>query len=205
MSASALATFWLLAALLIAVPGADWAFTLAAGARTGAVLPAVAGLTAGYCAVTAVVSAGVGALVAGSPAALTALSVAGGAYLVWHGVATLLSRRAAAPPPAVTARGGWAVFRRGVGVSALNPKALLMFVALLPQFTDPAAAWPLALQVAALGLTFTATCAAFYAALGTAARTLLARRPRTAAAVTRVAGAAMLLLGAALLAGRLTA
>ncbi|MGI5242580.1 LysE family translocator [Dactylosporangium sp. CA-139066] len=202
MSPSALAAFWLLAALLIAVPGADWAFTLAAGARAGAVLPAVAGLTAGYCAVTAVVAAGVGALVAGSPAALTALSVAGGAYLMWHGASTLLSRGGTAPA-AASASGTWPLFRRGVGVSALNPKGLLMFVALLPQFTDPAASWPVAAQVAALGLTFTATCAVFYAALGTAARTLLARRPRATVAVSRTAGAAMLLLGGVLLADRL--
>ncbi|GAA4249835.1 LysE family translocator [Dactylosporangium darangshiense] len=204
MSASSLAAFWLLAALLIVVPGADWAFTLAAGARSRAVGPAVAGLAAGYCALTAAVSAGVGALVAGSPAAMTALTVAGGAYLVWHGATTLLSRPAAAPAAvAAPAPGGWPVFRRGVGVSALNPKALLLFLALLPQFTDPAAPWPVPAQLAALGLTFTATCAAFYTALGTAARTLLSARPRATAAVTRTAGAAMLLLGAALLAGRL--
>jgi threonine/homoserine/homoserine lactone efflux protein len=201
MSASALAAFWLLAALLIAVPGADWAFTLAAGARPGGVLPAVAGLAAGYSAVTAVVSAGVGALVAGSAAALTALTVAGGAYLMWHGASTLLSR-GGTPASSPLAPGAWPVFRRGVGVSALNPKGLLMFVALLPQFTDPAAAWPVAAQIAALGLTFTATCAAFYAALGTAARTLLSARPRAAVAVTRAAGAAMFLLGAALFATR---
>ncbi|GAA2364321.1 LysE family translocator [Dactylosporangium salmoneum] len=197
MSTSALAAFWLLAALLIAVPGPDWAFTLA----VPAVLPAVAGLATGYTVVTAVVAAGVGALVAASPAAMTALTVAGGLYLLWTGAVTLAARPGLRP--VTVARGGWAVFRRGVGVSALNPKGLLMFLALLPQFTDPRAGWPVALQVAALGLTFTATCAAFYAALGSAARTLLSSRPRAYTAVARAAGVAMLLLGAALLLGRL--
>ncbi|MFG2041220.1 LysE family translocator [Dactylosporangium sp. NPDC048998] len=210
MPTNSLVAFWLLAALLIAVPGADWAFTLGAGLRGRSVLPAVAGLVAGYTVVTAVVAAGVGALVAGSPAAMTALTVAGGAYLMWHGGATLLARPAApaavatAPPATPPAPGGgWAVFRRGVGVSGLNPKGLLMFLALLPQFTDPRGSWPVAVQLAALGLTFVATCAAFYTALGTAARTLLAARPRAAGTVTRAAGAAMLLLGAVLLVDRL--
>ena len=99
-----------------------------------------------------------------------------------------------------TSRG---LLARGVGVSALNPKGLLVFLALLPQFTDPHGSWPLAAQLAMLGLVFTATCAVFYLCLGSFARSVLHARPAAALAVTRFSGAAMVVIGALLLAERL--
>jgi threonine/homoserine/homoserine lactone efflux protein len=41
---------------------------------------------------------------------------------------------------------------KGAGVSGLNPKLLPVFLALLPQFTDPHAPWPITVQIATLGL-----------------------------------------------------
>ena len=68
MAASSVAAFWAVAVLLIIVPGPDWAFTIGAGLRGGSVLAAVGGLAIGYAAITSVVAAGVGALVARTPA-----------------------------------------------------------------------------------------------------------------------------------------
>ena len=45
----------------------------------------------GYTALTLVVAAGVGAVVAESPAILTGLTIVGGAYLMWHGAMTFRS------------------------------------------------------------------------------------------------------------------
>jgi threonine/homoserine/homoserine lactone efflux protein len=203
MAAGSVLAFWLVALLLIAVPGADWAFTVSAGLRGHSVLPAVGGLVLGYAAVTAVVAAGVGALVAGSPAVLTGLTVVGGAYLIWHGATTFA--HPSAPPATVDSATGtdWHTFVRGIGVSGLNPKGLLIFVALLPQFTDPAASWPVAGQIGVLGLAFMATCAVFYFAVGSLARTVLHARPAVARAVSRVSSAAMVVIGAAIIADRL--
>src|SRR5258706_5956415 len=94
MAASSIAAFWVVALLLIMVPGADWAFTISAGLRGHSILAAVSGLVLGYAAMTIVVAAGVGALVARSPAFLTRLTIAGGLYLIWHG-ATGFGRRSA--------------------------------------------------------------------------------------------------------------
>jgi len=87
-----------------------------------------------------------------------------------------------------------------MGVSALNPKGLLVFLALLPQFTSPRWSWPLAAQLGLLGLVFVVSCAAFYLVLGSAARRVLAARPAAARAVTRFSGAAMAVIGGLLLA-----
>jgi threonine/homoserine/homoserine lactone efflux protein len=211
MTASSVIAFWAVALLLIIVPGADWAFVLSAGLRGGTVVPAVGGIVLGYAGVTVVVAAGVGALVARSPAFLTGLTIAGGLYLAWHG-AKALARPSApdghpgdhlgghAGAPAGASRG---IVARGIGVSALNPKGLLMFLALLPQFTDPRGSWPLPVQLGVLGLVFVASCAAFYLCLGSFARRILHSRPAAARAITRFSGAAMIVIGALLLAERL--
>ncbi len=205
MAASSVAAFWAVALLLIIVPGADWAFTISSGAGGLSVLPAVSGLVAGYAGITIVVAAGVGAFVARSPALLTGLTIAGGGYLIWHGARTL-SRPATpadqARAPASTAR---AILARGMGVSALNPKGLLLFLALLPQFTNRHWSWPLAVQLGFLGLVFMLTCAVFYLCLGSFARKALRSRPAAARAVARFAGAAMIVVGALLLCERLIA
>ena len=213
MTASSVVAFWAVALLLIIVPGADWAFVLSAGLRSRTVLPAVGGIVLGYAGVTVAVAAGVGALVARSPAFLTGLTIAGGLYLAWHGAKTLArppapggpadAPAADAPAADAPAGAGRGTLARGIGVSALNPKGLLMFLALLPQFTDPRGSWPLPAQLGVLGLVFVASCAAFYLCLGSFARRILLSRPGAARVITRFSGAAMIVIGALLLAERL--
>jgi threonine/homoserine/homoserine lactone efflux protein len=208
VTASSVVAFWAVALLLIIVPGADWAFVLSAGLRSRTVLPAVGGIVLGYAGITVAVAAGVGALVARSPAFLTGLTIAGGLYLAWHGTKTLARPSAPggpadAPAADAPAGAGRGTLARGIGVSALNPKGLLMFLALLPQFTDPRGSWPLSAQLGMLGLVFVASCAAFYLCLGSFARRILLSRPGAARVITRFSGAAMIVIGAVLLAERL--
>jgi threonine/homoserine/homoserine lactone efflux protein len=203
MAPSSIIAFWAVAVLLIVTPGADWAFTLSAVLRGNGVVAAVGGLVTGYTAVTAVVAAGVGALVAGSAVALTVITLTGSAYLVWLGVATLRHPPSPVTDPARADRTDRATYLEGIGVSGLNPKGLLILVAILPQFTDPEAPWPMAAQMAALGLTFTLTCAGFYALVGTVARALLLARPRAARVAGVVSGVGLVAVGALLTADRL--
>jgi threonine/homoserine/homoserine lactone efflux protein len=88
---------------------------------------------------------------------------------------------------------------KGAGISGLNPKVFLLFLALLPQFIDPIADWPLAAQVVSLGLVHGASCALVYTGVGAGARLVLRARPTAAQAVTRFSGAAMVLVGVLLL------
>ncbi len=198
-------------------------------------VPAVGGLVIGYAAITAVVASGVGALVARSPSLLSGLTIVGGVYLMWHGARTLARPTTPDISPgtgqgASTGHGASAghgassghgtdagtdadgrtgtrraTLARGVGVSTLNPKGLLIFLALLPQFTSPRWSWPLPAQLGLLGLVFTLSCAAFYLCLGSFASRILQARPAAAGAVTRFSGAAMIVIGALLLIERLVA
>ncbi len=231
MEATAILGFAGVALALISVPGPDWAFILAS-ARDRSVFPAVVGLMAGYGIITAVVVAGLGALVATAPLALTALTVAGSAYLMYLGIRTLTSttvRKHAgsrtvladaetdpgtgpekndpgvpvpsdrADRPSSTAR----QLRQGILVSGLNPKGLLIFVAILPQFADPQMNWPMTIQLAILGLVYVVLTGAFYLPLGLAATRVLSSRPGMARLTTRIAGAAMVIVGLVLLIERL--
>ncbi|MEY9844220.1 LysE family translocator [Streptacidiphilus sp. MAP5-3] len=207
MAISALAAFWVVSFLLVLVPGADWAYAIAAGLRERTVLPAVGGLLAGYVVLTAVVAAGVAALVARTSVVLTVITLVGAAYLVRLGVGTVLQpstpRVAEGAPEGPGAESWLRQAVRGAGISGLNPKAMLLFVALLPQFAARGVGWPFAAQIAVLGLVHTANCAVVYAGVGTTARRVLRARPTTAALVSRCSGVAMIVLGGLLLAERL--
>lgn len=202
MEASVLVAFTAVAAAMVVLPGPDWALVLAAGARTGGAMvgPTVGGLALGYVLLTFVVAAGVAPVVAAAPRALIVLTVVGATYLIYLGVGILRSPPAGVPEArevAPLSRPGLVL--RGVGVSALNPKALLFFLAFLPQFARPSAPWPLAGQLSVLGGIWVVLVVAFYTVLGRTAARMLSDRPGRAGAVSRVAGAAMILAGLYLL------
>ncbi|MET8885366.1 LysE family translocator [Streptomyces rubiginosohelvolus] len=202
MELSAVTGFAAVALAMIAVPGPDWAYVLAAGTRNHVVWPVISGIAIGYALITAVVALGVGPLIATRPLALTALTAVGALYLTYLGVHVLRAR----PEPLQAADAQTATplrfLARGVGVSALNPKGLLIFLSILPQFAHPTDTWPLPLQLAALGGVFILICTLVYLPLGLAADRVLGARPRAAALTTKVAGAAMILVGLVLLAER---
>ncbi|WP_030559100.1 LysE family translocator [Streptomyces aureocirculatus] len=204
MAVSSITAFWAVSVLLILVPGADWAYAISAGIRDRSVAPAVGGLLLGYVGLTAVVAAGVAAVVADHPTVLASLTLLGALYLIWLGATTLSRPSTPQEAPAATAGTRRARVLQGAGISGLNPKALLLFLALLPQFTQPGTGWPLALQISTLGLVHIVSCGAIYLCVGVLARTVLRARPAAARAVTRVSGAAMIVIGVVLAVEQLT-
>lgn len=203
MRPGAVAAFLTIDVVLVLTPGPDWAYVIAVGLRDRIVLPAVAGIVAGYMVLTVAVAAGLAVLIVTSPGALTAVTLVGGAYLIWLGV-SVVSRLSEAGPtaPVPGAAGVLGVVARGAATSGLNPKALLLFVAVLPQFVDRHGGVPVGAQIAVLGAIHTANCAVAYLGLGTFARNALVRHPSAAYAVTRASGVAMIVLGGLLVVER---
>lgn len=195
---------------LALTPGADWAYTISAGLRERSAAPSVAGLCTGYVALTALVATGLGVLLAARADIVAWLSVAGALYLLWLGATTARSWRGAgyraADAPIAGARGG-AVgdFLRGAGTSGINPKGLLLFLAVMPQFVRASSSVPVPLQTAAMGLTHVAITVVVYGLVAIAARRLLRSAPRRAQLVTLASGVIMLGIGVALLAEQLPA
>ncbi len=85
-----------------------------------------------------IVAMGVGLLVARSPLLFDGIRYAGAAYLAFLGIRLILSRpRDADRDDAVTIRpreSRWSLVRRGFWVNMLNPKAIVFFLAFIPQF-----------------------------------------------------------------------
>jgi threonine/homoserine/homoserine lactone efflux protein len=163
----------------------------------------VLGLLTGHVVATLIVAAGVGTLIMGIPGALTALTLIGSMYLVWLGISTLRQPsvvQASGVQPPGSARRWWA---KGFGVSGLNPKVFLLFLAVLPPFTDPESSWPLAAQIVVLGLVHVASCAVIYVAVGYGADRVLRSRPAAARIASRVSGVAMIVIGLFLIIERL--
>jgi threonine/homoserine/homoserine lactone efflux protein len=201
MDYSTFAAFWIVSILLIVTPGMDWAYVISAGMRGRVVVPAVTGLLFGHLTAILLVAAGVGALVASSPAALSVLTFAGAAYLLWIGIGQL--RKPSGPPVAGEAEAShsgmrWAL--KGACVSGLNPKVLLLFLVLLPQFVNRTAAWTVPVQIVALGLLHVFSCGVVYLAIGFSARAVLRSRPAAARTISRVSGAAMVVIAVLLFA-----
>ncbi|GAA1694653.1 LysE family translocator [Microbacterium sediminicola] len=197
MGLSALLAFWGVSALFVLTPGADWAYAISGGMNRRAV-PAVAGMLTGHLLATLVVAAGVGMLVLQIPFALAVLTLAGASYLVWLGVGSLRHPAVVTAADGV-AHGSWGRwYGGGFGVSGLNPKVFLLFLAVLPPFVDQASTWPPALQITTLGLVHIATTAVVYLMVGVAASVLLRSRPTAARIVSRVSGVAMIGIGLAL-------
>ncbi len=200
---SHLLTFALAAALLIALPGPSVLFvigrTLALGRRAG--LLSVAGNASGMLIQTSLVALGVGALVAESIVVLTVIKFAGAAYLVFLGIQAIRHRhRVAAPPEQASPRSTLRLLGEGFVVGVTNPKSIVFFVAILPQFVD-ATAGAIPLQLAELGLVFVVLALVMdstWALTAGVARSWFARSPKRLGNLGVVGGVAMIGLGGAL-------
>jgi threonine/homoserine/homoserine lactone efflux protein len=194
---TAFASFAALDFLLVMTPGADWAFAIAAGLKGDGVIAAITGLAAGYLAQAALVAAGFGAVLARNADALHIITIAGAAYLLSLGI-TVIRRPAEIAGADQPTRSPLRHGLRGAAVSGLNPKGLLLFFAILPQFVVAKAAWPVPVQLAALGIFHVTACAIVYLSVALAANRLLTSRPAAARIVGRVSGATMILVALAL-------
>ncbi|WP_163167607.1 LysE family transporter [Arthrobacter sp. Alg241-R88] len=103
-----------------------------------------------------IVALGVGVLVAGSPVAFNVIRYAGAAYLVYLGIRQFLSKPDLEHEKIAGLRNepAWSIFRRGLWVNLLNPKAIVFFLAFMPQFIRPDQ--PLLAQYAVLAATVVA-------------------------------------------------
>jgi threonine/homoserine/homoserine lactone efflux protein len=91
-----------------------------------------------------------------------------------------------------------AVLRQGFLTAFLNPKGLLVFFSLVPQFVSPSAAFPVAVQLLVLGLVHTFNCLVIYGAVGLSAGSLgelLKRRLRFARMIRWLSGSVLIALG----------
>ena len=200
---SNLLTFALAAAVLIAVPGPSVLFvigrSLALGRKGG--LLSVLGNALGMIPQIVAVALGVGVALAQSVLLFTIVKFAGAAYLVFLGIQAIRHRgrstTAADPSRSASA---FRVLREGFIVGATNPKSLVFFVAVLPQFVEYTSG-AIPLQLAILGAVFLLIALvsdSIWALVAGTARQWFARSPRRISTLSTTGGAMMIALGGTL-------
>jgi len=145
-----------------------------------------------------VVSAfGLGAVMLGSHDLFTIVKYVGAGYLVWLGIQTIRGAGLATrtDSDAQLRLRGWRMLARGFALQAANPKALLFFVALLPQFVD--VHQTIAPQMVILALTSAAVEFMILAGYGyfAARAATLAREARFVRATNRASGGLLVATG----------
>jgi threonine/homoserine/homoserine lactone efflux protein len=196
-----LLTFLITALVIIVIPGPSVLFTIGRAltlGRRGAFL-SVLGNALGSCIQVVAVAAGVGAVVQRSSEAYTAIKFVGAGYLVYLGVQAIRHRHAfsAAIGTPVTARSGRRLLLDGVLVGAANPKMIVFFTVVMPQFTDRAAGhvWAQLLVLGAFVPVIALASDSIWAVAAGTARAWLANSPRRLAALGATGGAAIVGLG----------
>lgn len=198
----ALLAFITAASILTITPGVDTAMVLRSGASAGArpAAYAAAGVALG-CLVWGVgVSVGLGALLAASQLAFTAVKWAGAAYLIYLGIKLIVHprERFEAPEAGSSPIDPWQSLRQGLLTNLLNPKVGVFYITFLPQFIPAGAnvalfSFLLAAIHVLLSLIWFAMLIAATVPLG---RVL--RRPRVIRAMDRVTGGVFVAFGAKL-------
>lgn len=201
----ALAAFALASVILIVIPGPSVLFvigrSLSYGRRGG--LMSVLGNGLGALPLVAAVAFGVGAIVAQSIMLFTIIKLLGAAYLVYLGVQAIRHRKDSVTDGTDSARRSLTpavMLRQGFIVGVTNPKTIVFFVAVLPQFVRfEAGAIPLQMMV--LGLVFVTIgfiCDAVWAILAGTAQAWFAKSPRRLSGIRAIGGGLMIGLGGGL-------
>ena len=201
VSLGQVAAFAAAAIVLIVIPGPGVLFVigraLAHGRRTA--LASVAGHAAGNWVVAVCVALGIGTIVERSAAVFTALRLAGAAYLVWLGIQAFRHRHSLASVLASAAqpRGDARAAREGLVVGVTNPKAVILFAAVLPQFVDRSAGHvPVQMLVlSAISIVIGVASDSCWGLAASHVRSWFARSPRRLGLVGGAGGLAMIGLG----------
>jgi len=202
-SSHALVSFAALAFVIVVIPGPSVVFIISRAVALGrrAALLTVVGNAAGIYVQVVLVALGLGAVVERSIAVFNVVKFAGAAYLVWLGIQAIRHRRSLGEAFTVPAgRPSRSVLREGFTVGVANPKAIVFFAAILPQYVEPVAG-PAQVQMLVLGLVFVAValvCDSVWGVAAGTARDWFVRSPDRAARLGAVGGTAMIALGAKL-------
>ncbi len=197
---STLVAFLVTCWVFVVIPGPSVLFVISRGVALGrrAALLTVVGNTLGVVLLVVLVAAGVGAVVERSILAYEVIRIGGALYLAYLGVQAIRHRRSLATVLGATAvRSSRQVVREGFIVGVTNPKAIVFYTAVLPQFVNRDGA-PVPVQLIALGLVLAVIALvsdSMWAVLAGSARRWLAGRPRRLERLGGAGGLIMIGLG----------
>jgi threonine/homoserine/homoserine lactone efflux protein len=208
MNLQTILAFSLVATLAILSPGPAVLLSLRNGATLGpsSVVWSALGNISGVCCLSIAAMLGLGVIMTSSVWLFGAVKLAGAAYLFYVGVRHLLGHAVAVPAADATAKSvqvpAAQLYREGFLIAATNPKAVLFFTALFPQFIDAKApVLPQFLLLTGIFMAISYASHLGYAMIAARARGVLVR-PFFAKWLNRIVGAVFVAFGAMLLALR---
>jgi threonine/homoserine/homoserine lactone efflux protein len=201
VSLEQLLAFSAMATAIIVIPGPSVLFVVGRALAHGrrAAMASVIGNELGALTSAAAVAFGIGAIVERSVLVFTAIKFVGAVYIVYLGIQAIRHRRSLEGALGVTEgeKAGGRALWQGFVVGVTNPKSIVFFVAVLPQFVSRENGH-VPLQMLVFGLAF-ALIALFFDSLwglaAGAARSWFARSPRRLAAVGGTGGLMMICMG----------
>ncbi|MFD6278592.1 LysE family translocator [Streptomyces sp. NPDC060209] len=201
VSAERLLAFAAMSLLLIVIPGPSVLFVIGRALAQGrrAALTTVVGNTLGAYVLIVAVALGIGSVVERSILVFTVLKLSGAAYLVYLGVKAWRQRASlqAAFTTDKATQGGMHTLWEGFAVGVANPKTIVFFAAVLPQFVDRAQGHVM-VQMLLLGLVFNIIAVAsdsLWGLIAATGREWFARSPQRLSLVGGVGGLTMIGLG----------
>ncbi|MFI6843081.1 LysE family translocator [Kitasatospora sp. NBC_00085] len=201
VSTDRLLAFAAMSFLLIVIPGPSVLFVIGRALAQGrrAALTTVVGNTLGAYVLVVAVAFGVGAVVERSVLVYTGLKLAGAAYLVHLGVKAVRHRGSlqAVFTGEGPAHGSLRTLGEGFAVGVANPKTMVFFAAVLPQFVDRDRGH-VTVQMLLLGLIFNVIAVvsdSLWGLVAATTRSWFARSPQRLALVGGVGGLTMIGLG----------
>lgn len=201
LSGADAAAFAATAFVIIVVPGPSVLFVVGRALSLGRApaIASVVGNAVGVYVVAALVAFGLGSVVQRSDAAFAVVKTVGAIYLMWLGVQAIRHRRelAGALMARPESQSRWRAARQGFVVGLANPKALIMFGAVLPQFVDPRAGnVPVQMLLLALiAFAIALVSDSLWVTAASSARTWFASNPRRLAMIGGAGGLAMIGVG----------
>ncbi|MFE4641405.1 LysE family translocator [Streptomyces sp. NPDC056730] len=201
VSIDRLLAFAAMSFLLIVIPGPSVLFVIGRALAQGrrAALTTVVGNTLGACVLVVAVALGVGAVVERSVLVFTTLKLVGAAYLVYLGVKAVRQRGSmrAAFAGEGPAHSGLRTLWEGFAVGVANPRTIVFFAAVLPQFVDRERGHA-TVHMLLLGLVFNViavACDSVWGLVAATTRNWFARSPRRLSLVGGAGGLTMIGLG----------
>ena len=188
--------------VIIAIPGPSVMFAISRAlvlGRRGAIITVV-GNGIGVFVQAVAVSVGLGILIESNEVLMTVIRLAGAGFLIYLGINSLRHRRDGIDSPETANKTpSRNLLRESIIVGMSNPKTIVFFSAIFPQFVD-AARGPIVLQMLILSVVFVVfgiSGDAIYALSAGAARDWFAQSPQRIVTIRVIGGTLILGLGVA--------
>ena len=189
---------------LAIAPGPDVLYVLSRGLDAGkkAALSAAAGFSLGNIFHLALLVLGISALIKANPLLMQVIKYAGAAYLIYLGIMIWRSaNEKVTTDNKDQSLNNWQIFKQSVLANMLNPKVIIFFLGLFPQFVRTEAEQQ-NIAIIFLGITFIIITWIVFSSVGLFAGSLgevLSKKPKISVYISKTAGAILILLAISLI------